>query len=92
MGLHCPSCGSLDSAVKDSRDAPAGIKRKRMCLSCQARWSTKETVQIGEGEEAFDLALAALNAAEFAIQQARAALRQQHEEAKMAAVSWLRRA
>lgn len=38
----CPECGSTDSAVIDSRPTPLGIRRRRRCTPCDARYSTLE--------------------------------------------------
>jgi transcriptional repressor NrdR len=43
--MNCPYCGYLDSKVIDSRDAGEGIRRRRQCLSCQARFTTYERLQ-----------------------------------------------
>src|SRR5918911_1461134 len=48
--MRCPNCGSLDTQVKDSRpteDAGA-IRRRRVCLSCNFRFTTFERVQLRE--------------------------------------------
>lgn len=42
----CPSCGSPESTVTDSRQHELGVRRRRRCLCCAARWSTVE-VHIG---------------------------------------------
>lgn len=41
--IHCPSCGS-GSRIKDGSFAAAGFKRRRECLSCEAKWNTYELV------------------------------------------------
>src|SRR6476620_2534294 len=48
--MRCPSCGSLDTQVKDSRptEDSAAIRRRRVCLSCQFRFTTFERVQLRE--------------------------------------------
>jgi transcriptional repressor NrdR len=45
--VRCPSCGSLDDKVVDSRTADAGaaIRRRRECLSCGRRYTTFERVE-----------------------------------------------
>ena len=43
--MNCPYCGHLHSKVIDSRDANEGIRRRRQCLSCGARFTTYERVQ-----------------------------------------------
>ena len=37
--MRCPSCGSLDTQVKDSRptEDSAVIRRRRVCLTCNFR-------------------------------------------------------
>jgi transcriptional repressor NrdR len=48
--MRCPFCASEDSQVKDSRPAEDGnaIRRRRLCGSCGARFSTFERVQLRE--------------------------------------------
>jgi transcriptional repressor NrdR len=48
--MRCPSCGSLDTQVKDSRptEDSAAIRRRRICLSCNFRFTTFERVQLRE--------------------------------------------
>ena len=48
--MRCPSCGSLDTQVKDSRptEDSAAIRRRRVCLSCNFRYTTFERVQLRE--------------------------------------------
>ncbi len=48
--MRCPSCGSLDTQVKDSRptEDSAAIRRRRLCLSCNFRFTTFERVQLRE--------------------------------------------
>jgi len=48
--MRCPSCGSLDTQVKDSRPSEdaAAIRRRRVCLSCNFRFTTFERVQLRE--------------------------------------------
>ena len=43
--MHCPYCGSADSKVTDSRVVENGIRRRRECRECQARFTTYERVQ-----------------------------------------------
>jgi transcriptional repressor NrdR len=48
--MRCPSCGSDDTQVKDSRpteDATA-IRRRRVCSACGFRFTTFERVQLRE--------------------------------------------
>ena len=48
--MRCPSCGSLDTQVKDSRptEDSAAIRRRRSCPACGARFTTFERVQLRE--------------------------------------------
>src|SRR4029434_9770349 len=48
--MRCASCGSLDTQVKDSRptEDSAAIRRRRVCLSCNNRFTTFERVQLRE--------------------------------------------
>lgn len=43
--MKCPSCGGIDSKVIDSRSIGEGIRRRRQCLGCEARFTTYERVQ-----------------------------------------------
>src|SRR5512143_3530295 len=43
--MNCPFCGFIDSKVIDSRDVNEGIRRRRQCLSCNARFTTYERLQ-----------------------------------------------
>jgi len=43
--MNCPYCGYQDSKVIDSRDANDGIRRRRQCLGCNARFTTYERLQ-----------------------------------------------
>ena len=48
--MRCPSCASLDTQVKDSRptEDSAAIRRRRVCLACDFRFTTFERVQLRE--------------------------------------------
>ncbi|NDA08720.1 MAG: transcriptional repressor NrdR [Alphaproteobacteria bacterium] len=48
--MDCPFCGSNDTQVKDSRPCEDGaaIRRRRLCGSCDARFTTFERVQLRE--------------------------------------------
>ncbi|MEA2992094.1 MAG: transcriptional repressor NrdR [Alphaproteobacteria bacterium] len=48
--MRCPSCASLDTQVKDSRptEDSAVIRRRRVCLACNFRFTTFERVQLRE--------------------------------------------
>ncbi len=64
--MRCPKCASLDTQVKDSRptEDSAAIRRRRVCLACQFRFTTFERVQLrdltvvkaGSRREPFDRA------------------------------------
>ena len=43
--MKCPYCGYSDSKVIDSRDINDGIRRRRQCLGCSARFTTYERLQ-----------------------------------------------
>jgi transcriptional repressor NrdR len=43
--MKCPFCGAPDSKVVDSREANQGIRRRRECLFCKARFTTYEKPQ-----------------------------------------------
>lgn len=48
--MRCPTCGSLDTQVKDSRPSEdsGAIRRRRVCLACNFRFTTFERVQLRE--------------------------------------------
>ena len=46
--MQCPFCGFADSKVTDSRTVDAGIRRRRECLRCSARFTTYERLQPAE--------------------------------------------
>jgi len=41
--VQCPYCGS-DSSVTETRFAPDGVRRRRICTSCKRRFTTYEKV------------------------------------------------
>ena len=43
--MRCPSCGGDESKVIDSRSVGDGIRRRRQCLKCGARFTTGERLQ-----------------------------------------------
>jgi transcriptional repressor NrdR len=45
--VRCPTCGSLDDKVVDSRQSEDGllIRRRRACLACQGRFTTFERLE-----------------------------------------------
>jgi len=48
--MRCPFCGADDTQVKDSRptEDSAVIRRRRVCLTCNFRFTTFERVQLRE--------------------------------------------
>ena len=40
--MKCPRCLSEDHSVIETRSIDQGIRRRRECKSCQARWTTYE--------------------------------------------------
>ncbi|MBL6782377.1 MAG: transcriptional repressor NrdR [Alphaproteobacteria bacterium] len=48
--MDCPFCNHQDTQVKDSRPCEDGaaIRRRRQCVSCEARFTTFERVQLRE--------------------------------------------
>jgi len=45
--MNCPYCDYNDCKVIDSRDAGDGIRRRRQCLKCGARFTTYERLHPG---------------------------------------------
>lgn len=45
--MHCPSCGTGETKVLDSRavDAGAAVRRRRECLACARRFTTFERAE-----------------------------------------------
>jgi transcriptional repressor NrdR len=43
--MKCSRCGGIESKVVDSRSIGEGIRRRRQCLECDARFTTYERVQ-----------------------------------------------
>jgi transcriptional repressor NrdR len=48
--MRCPNCASLDTQVKDSRptEDSSVIRRRRVCLACNFRFTKFERVQLRE--------------------------------------------
>ena len=48
--MRCPNCNSLDTQVKDSRptEDSSVIRRRRVCVTCNFRFTTFERVQLRE--------------------------------------------
>jgi transcriptional repressor NrdR len=43
--MNCPYCGHSEDKVIDSREVNDGIRRRRQCLGCSARFTTYERLQ-----------------------------------------------
>lgn len=43
--MKCPYCGAIDSRVVDSRGLDDEVRRRRLCTTCGARFTTSERVQ-----------------------------------------------
>lgn len=43
--MNCPYCGGQESRVIDSRSLDEGVRRRRKCLACNARFTTYERIQ-----------------------------------------------
>ena len=43
--MKCPYCGATESRVLDSRPVDEGVRRRRVCLACNIRFTTYERVQ-----------------------------------------------
>jgi transcriptional repressor NrdR len=43
--MNCPYCGQQDCMVIDTRSFDKGVRRRRKCLVCSARFTTYERVQ-----------------------------------------------
>lgn len=43
--MRCPYCGETESGVIDSRPVGEGVRRRRKCANCGARFTTYERVQ-----------------------------------------------
>lgn len=46
--VPCPACGKTEARVTDSRGVDQTVRRRRVCLGCQTRFTTVEVV-IGSG-------------------------------------------
>lgn len=46
--MRCPFCGATDSRVVDTTTDPSNneIRRRRMCLACEERFSTVERIRL----------------------------------------------
>lgn len=45
--MICPYCRYSETKVVDSRDVEDGVRRRRQCLKCDARFTTYERLQLG---------------------------------------------
>ena len=43
--MQCPYCLNADTRVVDKRDIEGFVKRRRECLKCKKRFSTREQVE-----------------------------------------------
>jgi transcriptional repressor NrdR len=43
--VNCPFCGGQELRVIDSRNLREGVRRRRKCLACNARFTTYERIQ-----------------------------------------------
>ena len=43
--MDCPHCGGQESKVIDSRSLDEGVRRRRQCIACNARFTTYERIQ-----------------------------------------------
>lgn len=46
--MLCPYCSHADTKVTDKRDADGATRRRRECLKCEKRFSTRENVEWSE--------------------------------------------
>jgi len=49
----CPSCGSENNVVQNSRPAKLGRLRRRVCQDCGTRWSTIELHKYADESERY---------------------------------------
>lgn len=45
-GIPCPDCGSTYAEVKDTRHSAGTIRRRRICASCNAIFTTRELSEV----------------------------------------------
>ncbi len=43
--MNCPYCGGQEARVIDTRGLDEGVRRRRKCLACGARFTTHERIQ-----------------------------------------------
>jgi len=46
--MLCPYCSHTETKVTDKRDGGGTTRRRRECLKCERRFSTKESVELDE--------------------------------------------
>ena len=46
--MHCPYCLHTETKVTDKRDAEGVTRRRRECLKCARRFSTRESIERAE--------------------------------------------
>jgi transcriptional repressor NrdR len=46
--MHCPFCANAETKVTDKRDVDGITRRRRECLKCEKRFSTREGVEWSE--------------------------------------------
>lgn len=69
--MNCPSCGSFNTACKDSRQKPDYRYRRYHCINCGKRFSTKERYICGGAEETIKQMLKRIRNAEMELREAR---------------------
>ncbi len=48
LEMHCPYCRHAETKVVDKRDVESETRRRRECLSCSRRFSTREALEHAE--------------------------------------------
>ena len=46
--MRCPYCSNAETKVTDKRDSGDGARRRRECLKCGKRFSTRESIELSE--------------------------------------------
>lgn len=49
--MKCPQCNACDWRVKDSRHTHKHIYRRRICLNCNCRFTSREVIEIVTSRE-----------------------------------------
>ena len=72
-GVCCPTCGSTESSVKDSRGILGAVRRRRRCETCGERFTTYEISaadrDLAEMFDTLDRRIRALGPRNFALLQ-----------------------